>query len=214
MAAPPPASLRAVADILERFLCPGGRLRLSPFVEAVQSAVLFGELPDPRRHAASLRDILERPEHAAHLHTLFQVFLDQSQQGTLFDRAFFSRRGCLDFYLTHYFPANVGKLQLVLLDVLRAGHFPAELHLTDLGVGTGTSFFAAADFVLALGNLADLLGIELPLRALTFRGYDRSSECLGYTRDAVAALRSVLEGMRELRREVPQGLLAPAPGGW
>ena len=60
----------------------------------------------------------------------------------------------------------MGKLQLVLLDLLRIGQLPEELHLVDLGVGTGTSFVAVLDFVLALGAVADVAGIALPLRTL------------------------------------------------
>ncbi len=101
-------------------------------------------------------------------------------------------RYCLHLYFAHFFPANLGKLQLVLLDLLRAGQFPETLHLVDLGVGPGTTFLAVLDFVLALGAMADLLGMPLPLRHVTLAGYDRSPACLAYAGDVVKAFGEVL----------------------
>jgi hypothetical protein len=179
-----------LAAALERFISPGGKLHLPPWVEAAQCSVLFGELPDPRRHSASVREIVAQPEHAGTLRALAEVFLRDTQAGRFAD---YERELFLQLYLTHYFPANVGKLQIVLLDLLRAGHFPKALHLVDLGVGTGTSFVAVADFVLALGALSDLAGLALPLQELTLCGYDRSPACLRFTGQVVTAFRHALE---------------------
>jgi len=63
-----------LAAVLERFLCPGGKLRLSPYVEAMQCSVLFGERPDPGRHAASLRELLATPRHADRLNAIARDF--------------------------------------------------------------------------------------------------------------------------------------------
>ena len=70
------------------------------------------------------------------------------QPNVRFGDSFFAHKESLDVYFAHYFPANLGKLQLVLLDLLRAGHFPERLHVVNLGVGPGTSFVAVLDFVL------------------------------------------------------------------
>ena len=190
MIAPSSGNMRDVAAVLERFLCPGGKLRLSPYVEAAQCAVLLGERPDPKRHVPSLAEIVARPEHKAQFDSIAQLLLEGS--GIRFGDTFFAHREFLDLYLAHYFPANVGKLQLVLLDLLRIGQFPEELHLVDLGVGTGTSFVAVLDFVLALGAVADVAGVALPLRALSLRGYDRSPTCLAYAKEVATAWGRVL----------------------
>jgi hypothetical protein len=197
-----------LTDALERFLCPGGKLRLSPCVEAAQCLVLFGEQPDPRRHGASVREIVGRPGHAGKLRAGAQAFLRDTDWSRFGD---YVEQDYLDLYLAHYFPANVGKLQIVLLDLLRAGHFPEELHLVDLGVGTGTSFVAVLDFVLALGAVADLAGGALPLRALSLCGYDRSPACLAYTDRVVRAFGRVLAAYGE--GAPPVGADAPAGGG-
>jgi superfamily II DNA helicase RecQ len=188
----PSASNRELAAVLERFLCPGGKLRPSPYVEATQCSALFGERPDPSRHNASLRDIVGNPDHGGKLESIVHTFLvDAPLFGS--GNVFFSRTEYLDLYLAHYFPANLGKLQIVLLDLLRAGHFPMQLHLVDLGVGTGTSFVALIDFVLALGAMADLAGTSLPIQELSLRGYDRSPACLAYTKKVLVAFGQVLQ---------------------
>src|SRR4051812_23499127 len=156
MVEPLAGNSRELAVALERFLSPGGKLRLSPYMEAVQCAVLLGVRPDPRRHAASLRALVREPAHAARFDAIARRMLESP--GVDFGDTFFAQRESLDLYFAHYFPANLGKLQLVLLDLLRAGHFPRKLHLVDLGVGPGTTFLAVLDFVLALGAMADLAG--------------------------------------------------------
>src|SRR5256886_17172213 len=119
---------KSLATALEHFLCPGGKLRLSPYVEATQCQMLFGKRPDPTSHYASVREIIARPEHQATLHAVAEAFL-QDPDASRFER--YEQRAYLDLYLTHYLSANVGKLQIVLLDLLRAGRLPAELHLID-----------------------------------------------------------------------------------
>jgi superfamily II DNA helicase RecQ len=188
-------SMRGIAAVLEHFLCPGGKLRLSPYVEATQCAVLLGERPDPKRHHPSLREVVSKSEHAGKFDAIAQRML--SHPGITFGDAFFARRESLELYLAHYFPANLGKLQLVLLDLLRASLLPEKWYLADLGVGPGTSFLAVLDFVLGLGAMADLAGVGLPLRELSLRGYDRSPTCLAYTREVLDAMGAVLVGYRE-----------------
>ncbi len=193
MAIPFATRLPAVAAVLERFLCPGGKLALSPYVEALQCSVLLGGSPDPKQHGPSLRAAVRQPRHAGTFDAIARRMLEMPG----FGETCFAEREYLDLYLAHYLPANVGKLQLVLLDLLRAGELPEELHLIDLGTGPGTSFVAVADFVLALGAMADLAGITLPLRELSLHGLDRSPACLEYTREVLGALRCVLAGYRE-----------------
>ncbi len=116
--------------------------------------------------------------------------------GVGFGDDFFAERECIDLYFAHYFPANLGKLQIVLLDLLRAGQFPEKLHMVDLGTGPGTSFVAVLDFVLALGAMADLAGMALPLRELSLRGYDRSPASLSYAREVLDAMGVYPHGVR------------------
>jgi ribosomal protein RSM22 (predicted rRNA methylase) len=154
-----------LANRLEPFLCPGKRLRLSPLVEAVQCALLFGDAPDPARHAAGLRKIA--CENRPRLRRLAERFL-VNEGGVRFSPAFYEDAPNLDFYMAHYLPANVGKLQMVLLDILRAGHLPEKLHVLDLGVGPGTTFVAVTDFLLALASVCDLERTDFPVRSISF----------------------------------------------
>ena len=189
MSAQSAACRESLAAVLERFMCPGGKWRLSPYVEATQCWALLGECPDPKNHTASLRELAGRPELADKLNAIAQAFLKAPWVAA---PEFCMERYCLHLYFAHFFPANLGKLQLVLLDLLRAGQFPETLHLVDLGVGPGTTFLAVLDFVLALGAMADLLGMPLPLRHVTLAGYDRSPACLAYAGDVVKAFGEVL----------------------
>ncbi len=189
----------SLAAVLERFMCPGGQWRLSPYVEATQCWALLGECPDPKNHTASLRELALMPEQADKLNAIARAFLEAP---SVANPEFCTDSHCLHLFFAHFFPANLGKLQLVLLDLLRAGHLPETLHLVDLGVGPGTSFLAVLDFVLALGAMADLLGMPLPLRQLTLAGYDRSPGCVAYAGDVVKIFGKVLtaygDGVRRL----------------
>src|SRR5262249_43306469 len=110
-----------------------------------------------------------------------------------FDPSFYDDGEHLRLYLAHYFPANVGKLQLVLLELLRAGHLPSRLRILDVGVGTGTTVAAVVDFVLGLAAVCDLLGMSLPVRELSYVGLDRSPGCLRFARRVTESLRSIVD---------------------
>src|SRR5262249_42934898 len=99
--------LELLADRLEPFPCPRKRLRLSPLVEAVQCALLFGDVPDPAGHASGLRRIA--CENRPRLRRLAERFL-VTEGGVHFSPAFYEDVTNLDLYVAHYLPANVGKL--------------------------------------------------------------------------------------------------------
>src|SRR5947209_136099 len=92
-------NLRTVAAVLERFLCPGGKLRLSPYVEAAQCSVLLGERPDPRQHAPCLRELVRKSEHAAKFDAIAQLLLETPGVG--WGDNFFAHREFLDLYFAH-----------------------------------------------------------------------------------------------------------------
>jgi RecQ family ATP-dependent DNA helicase len=205
-----PAPSEILAGRLEPFLCPGKRLRLSPLVEAVQSALLFGETPRPERHAQGLGRIARG--NRARLVTFAERFLAEDG-GVCFSRAFYKDASSLDFYVAHYLPANVGKLQIVLLDLLRAGKLPETLRVLDLGVGPGTTFVAVTDFLLALASICDLEGLPLPVRDFSLRGLESSPECREYALRAARSMRTLLAGRAPGVREPPDrnGTMAPGP---
>jgi hypothetical protein len=204
-----PAPSELLADRLEPFLCPGKRLRLSPLVESVQSALLFGEAPQPERHVPGLRRIA-RDNHAR-LRTLAERFL-AADGGIGFSPAFYEDAASRDFYVAHYLPANVGKLQIVLLDLLRAGHLPETLRVLDLGVGPGTTFVAVTDFLLALASICDLEGHPLPVRAFSLRGLESSPECRESALRAARCMHALLKGqVPGGNPAAPDGSVAPGP---
>ena len=126
---------------------------------------------------------------------------------------FYEQSESLDLYFAHYFPANLGKLQIVLLDLLRAGRLPAKLHFVDLGDGPRNLVRGPARFCPGAGCHGGSGGdAPLPLQELSLRGYDRSQPCLDYARKVMTAFGETLaaygdrESTRQLRRRTGAGV--------
>src|SRR5260370_16829826 len=81
MVAPLAGNLRDVAAVLERFLCPGGKLRLSPYVESVPCSIPLGERPDPKHYAPSLCELVRKPEHRDKFDAIAQLMLEKPSAG-------------------------------------------------------------------------------------------------------------------------------------
>ncbi len=97
---------------LETIITPGKRSRLSPFVEAAQFQMLFGEAPDGRCHVESSKEILRR--HAGRVAELAGCWDDFAARGKHFAQTGYSDANFLDTYLAYYFSLNVPKIQRVL----------------------------------------------------------------------------------------------------
>lgn len=199
----------AVLETLETLIAPGGRTRVSPFVESAQAAMLF---PGSYQELKSIRNIdgviranspvIER------LASVWGKFCDDKNFG---DAKWYRQQDFLDFYLAYYFPVNVAKLQINLLQYIRReGRFPAELHVIDVGVGTGTTIIAVADFLLAWDSAARLHGLSIPVSSLTYTGIDRSEDALQKGMQAANAYLEVLQASNQVGplvgTEVAKGL--------
>jgi superfamily II DNA helicase RecQ len=199
----------ALWDTLENLLAPGRRVRLSPFVETAQCAVLLGTRPDDGRRAESIRALLATEGHDATIRRLARHWMGFADGGKDFAHNDYSERDFLDAYLAYYFSVNVPKIQLILLDLARDGLLRGDIALLDLGVGTGTTAVATLDFLLAWGHACDLHGQPFPVTGLRLTGLDRSHGSLDHARRVVEAYARALQERLAAR---PTAATDPARG--
>ncbi|MCS7289242.1 MAG: small ribosomal subunit Rsm22 family protein [Roseiflexus sp.] len=193
------ASAPALLATLETMIAPGGRVRVSPYVESAQFQVLFGERPRPDRRYESGLSLLK--QHDARIKQLAHDWVQFSNYGKSFNSDYYDSPGQLDAYLAYYCTTNVAKVQLCLLDLLRAGALPQpRLRIIDIGVGTGTSLLGVMDFLLTWATACALYDVEFPIEDVQFIGIDRSRSCLDYSsRVAHACADAVQERLDALR---------------
>lgn len=186
-----------VVAALETLIAPGGRAQISPFIQSAQATVLFDQsagvgirtVRDIENLLRSKQEVIER------LSDVWDRFYDNK---SFFDPSWYRKVDFLDFYLAYYFPVNVAKLQLNLIQYLRSeGSFPVELSIVEVGVGTGTTISAIADFLLAWDCAARLFGVEIPVKSFRYMGIDRSSEARGVASKLALALSQSINAMAD-----------------
>ena len=181
---------------LEVLLYPGGKARLSPFVEAAQLYALTGEwIDETRRHESTNRIISRNEELIKELSRLYCA-----TQGE-FNQVNYENQKYLQMYLAYYFPVNVAKIQILFLDMLRIGKLDSDINLVDIGIGTGVTATAVLDFLLALGHACLLHNESIPINNLSLTGFDRSTGCIRMSEKVVKAYLGALEHRRELYQD-------------
>ena len=102
-------------DTLTSLLVPGGRSRISPYVQDAQLQVLFGEVPDDHDRHGSLRGILKRHDQdVQHLADTYTRFTNARRP---FNPLTYEAEDFLRLYLAYYFTTNLSKIQLCLLRI-------------------------------------------------------------------------------------------------
>lgn len=182
----------ALLATLETMIAPGGRARVSLYVESAQFQMLFGERPRPDRRYESGMSLLR--QHDARIKQLAEDWVQFSDRGKSFDADYYDSPGQLDAYLAYYCTVNVAKVQLCLLDLLRAGALPqSRLRIVDIGVGTGTSFLGVMDFLLTWATACALYDVDFPIEDVQFIGIDRNRKCLDYSGRVAQAYADVIQ---------------------
>jgi superfamily II DNA helicase RecQ len=178
-----------VLDTLRNILAPGKRFKISPFIESAQFFCLFGEAPPPEARNQQMHDIFRRynarMEELAENHS--QFVSGQKKFTGSYDKAF------LDRYMIYYFPVNVAKLQLMMLELVEKETIDSEIQVMDIGVGSGTSALAIFDFFLAWAIVCNLYDIKFPIVSVEYAGIDNSEFCLDFAAKAVAAFAESLK---------------------
>lgn len=178
-------------ESLENLIAPGGRARLSPYVETTQFRVLFGLLPDPKQRRQEMGAVLKREEKL--IQALARHWTEFTQAGKEFNPSRYAEPEFLQSYLIYYFSVNIAKLQICLLDLLRAGElrFP-QLQVLDIGLGAGTTFIAVLDFLAAWKTVCDLYSVPFPISQVRLVGLDQSSEVIQFAEKVIRAYGEVM----------------------
>lgn len=180
----------AITETLHNILAPGRRARLSPFVEAAQFAVLFGQRPTPKDRHTHARQILAEHQtdiaQLAYCWTQFAVQQGKSFQSEIYNEEF------LRAYLAYYLTVNVCKIQLTMLEMVRQEKLEGAPTLIDVGVGAGTTVVAVLDFMIAWANVCDLYDVHFPVTGLQLVGYDCNPHCLDFAKQVSLAYASSL----------------------
>jgi superfamily II DNA/RNA helicase len=183
-------------DTLRSILVPGGRARISPYVQDAQAYVLFDEVPNPQDRHGDMRGILERHDGSirkiAESYTQFAASRKQFVQETYKDEEF------LRLYLAYYFTTNISKVQFCLLDLVTADKFSSTIRVVDIGVGSGTTAVAFLDFLLAWATTCHFVGRQFPVESLRFECYDLSPVCLEIAKRVVNAFCDSVSRRKEL----------------
>ena len=153
-------------------MAPGRRARLSPYVEATQLYVLFGEMPDPAAHNLGVQKIVD--ENYEQIRHLAGIWADFCTRPNTFSDQDYTSPDFMKAYLIYYFSVNVAKIQLSLVNVIRSSQSFNEIKLMDIGVGTGTTAIAVLDFLLAWKMVCELYDVVFPIRKVELAGVDRS----------------------------------------
>lgn len=187
-AAPTPYS-PALVETLQTVVAPGERAQLSPFVEAAQFQVLFGQRPKPASRHKDARRILQHHEHD--IRDLADRWVKFKGTGKQFAPGAYDE-GFLKSYLAYYLTTNVCKLQLTLLELVRQGRLSDSLTILDVGVGTGTTAVAALDFLIAWAHICTLYGAEFPIQSVQLVVVDVNLNCLKFAQKVVLAYADAL----------------------
>lgn len=179
-----------VLNTIEHILVPGGRAKLSPYLEDTQIRKLFAEAPSPEKRNQTLHRILAEKDQR--IQRLAQLWAERRSSESLFDADSYTSEDDQDLYLLYYFSTNVLKVQLMLLDLIRSNQLEVDLQVEDLGVGTGTTSLAVLDFLFLWKVVCDLYGAVFPVESLTYRGVDRNRNLLDYAREVVQTYCRVL----------------------
>lgn len=175
-----------IFDTLENLIAPGGRARLSPYVETAQIQALFGEVVNPKARNQNIIKIIK--DNQERIKSLAKTWVDFCHNGKRFSRDIYSEPGFLEAYLIYYFSVNIAKLQITLLDILRGGELREHSwRIADIGVGAGTTIVAVADFLLAWDTICSLYQVDLPVHEIQFAGCDQNTAVLDFANKTVQA---------------------------
>ena len=186
------AKSASVLNTLENIIAPGGRARLSPYVEAAQLLTLFGELPAPKERVQVTLHLIQKKEK--HIQNLAKRWAEFCATGKSFRNNDYTNREFLESYFVYYFSVNVAKIQVALLELIREGELiESHFELTDIGVGVGTSAVAVLDFLFAWKTVCDLYSIDFPVQTITLHGIDCSQSALDFASKVVRGYGMALE---------------------
>lgn len=174
---------------LTNLLVPGGKHRLSPYVELAQYRVLLDEDVSSSKRREQLKRIIKK--HSSRIESIankISEFLLKKE----FTREKYADPLFLDTYFIHYFPVNVCKMQQMMLELLQQDAIGESLRIVDIGVGTGTTAVAILDFLLATKTVALMNDASFNITDIKITCVDVNENPLGYSKRVLEAYREQL----------------------
>ncbi len=185
------ANAPEILETLQTLIAPGNQVRLSPYVEAMQFQLLFGQAPDPNKRFESARAILNANQQR--VRSLAACWSRFEQSGKVFEHERYDAE-FLDAYLAYYLTVNVGKLQILFIELLRHHRLPPRFCLLDVGIASGTTFVALLDFLAAWESACRLHDTTFPIESVELIGVDARRDCLDYSQKAIQYLARLIAG--------------------
>jgi len=176
---------------LENIIAPGGKFRLSPYIEATQIDVLFGEKLSAANRVQGVRKVITDQQEAIRI--LAKKWYEEYQRRSQNPINIHESRTLLNAYLIYDFSINIAKIQLMMLDLVRAGKINQELKILDIGEETGITHIAILDFLISWKTICDLYDASFPLTTITLQGLESNPTSMEYSRKILHAYRDVLE---------------------
>lgn len=179
-----------IIDTLTNLLVPGGKYKVSPYIELAQYRVLFDEVVDGSKRREQLKRIIKK--HGSRIESIAnkisEFFLKKE-----FTREKYADPLFLDTYFVHYFPVNVCKMQHMMLELFQQETIGESLRIVDIGVGTGTTAVAILDFLLAAKTVAFMNGASFDIKDIKITCIDVSENPLRYSKRVLEAYREQLD---------------------
>ncbi len=198
-----------VLETLRTLIAPGGRMRLSPFVEEAQLRVLFGseeyqqdeelrslfaELSECKSRFETIRAILDWDQRRSNtIRQLCEKYAELLSTTTyLYIRRNYQDESFLKSFLIHDMPLSFCKVQLAFFDLISRRPLPESLHIVDIGIGVGNAPTAIFDLLLVWADVCKLYGVDFPIKQISYAGFDRSQKCIDFTRKIIKEFVSIV----------------------
>lgn len=179
-----------IVEILQVMIAPNKHMRLSPMVEETQLRVLWGESVNLRRRYESIRTIIAN--HEDDIRRLAEVQVD-SFQTNRYSIEWYEKEDFRRMWLVHNFPVNVCKVQIGLLELVKAQKLVSEISVIDIGVGAGNAPIALFDFLIAWSFACMLYDLEMPIIDVKYAGYDYIEGWLHITEKVINSYQQILQ---------------------
>jgi len=182
-----------IVETLRVLIAPGGRMRLSPFVEEAQIKVLFREEVDIRSRFESIRRIINTEANRNRIRQIakaYVAFINNRRSDEW--QPFYRNELVRQSWLISNFSVNVCKVQMALLELVSNQQLSGNIAVIDIGIGAGNVPVAVMDFLIAWDAVCRLYDLNMPVTGISYYGFDVVEEWLQLTHEVINSYCDVL----------------------